>query len=152
MSIATVSSGEPMGEINTTPLIDVMLVLLIMIIMTIPVSTHSLDFVLPQPDPDPKATRLIRPVKNSLVLTTEGQLLWNGGTVSDGQLARLLVNVRATRPEPEVHFEPEANTSYARSAEILRIVEASRVTRFGFVGNEKYRVFDREGRASEPGA
>ena len=141
MSIAAVSSAKPMGEINTTPLIDVMLVLLIMIIMTIPVSTHSLDFDLPRPEP-PVAEPIFR-VKNSLVLTGSGQLVWNRAPITDGQLARLLANVRAIRPEPEVQFEPAASVSYERSAEVLRIVEASRVTRFGFVGNEKYRVFDR---------
>ena len=82
-------------------------------------------------------------VKNSLVLTSSGQLVWNRAPITDGQLARLLANVRAIRPEPEVQFEPAASVSYERSAEVLRIVEASRVTRFGFVGNEKYRVFDR---------
>ena len=141
MSIAAVSSAKPMGEINTTPLIDVMLVLLIMIIMTIPVSTHSLDFDLPRPEP--RVAEPIFRVKNSLVLTSSGQLVWNRAPITDGQLARLLANVRAIRPEPEVQFEPAASVSYARSAEVLRIVEASRVTRFGFVGNEKYRVFDR---------
>jgi biopolymer transport protein ExbD len=141
MAIATVSTNQPMSEINTTPLIDVMLVLLIMIILTIPVSTHSLEFDLPQPGEAPH--KLVNPVKNSLVLTVEGRLVWNGITVSDRQLAGLLVTVHAKDPEPEVQFEPAANASYERSARVLRIVEASRVTRFGFVGNEKYREFDR---------
>ena len=141
MSIAAVSSDKPMGEINTTPLIDVMLVLLIMIIMTIPVSTHSLDYDLPRPDRD--TTAPLDRLKNRLVLTASGGLEWNGVSVSEGQLATLLLNVRATDPEPEVQFEPEANVSYERSARVLQIVKASRVTRFGFVGNEKYRVFGR---------
>ena len=142
MTIATVASADrPMSEINTTPLIDVMLVLLIMIIMTIPVSTHSLDYDLPRPDRD--TTAPLDRLKNRLVLTASGGLEWNGVSVSEGQLAALLLNVRATDPEPEVQFEPEANVSYERSARVLQIVKASRVTRFGFVGNEKYRVFGR---------
>ena len=142
MSIATVASaGRPMSEINTTPLIDVMLVLLIMIILTIPVSTHSLDYDLPRPDRD--TTAPLDRVKNRLVLTASGRLEWNSVPVSEGQLAALLVNVHSTDPEPEVQFEPEANVSYERSARVLQIVKASRVTRFGFVGNEKYRVFGR---------
>ena len=142
MTIATVASADrPMSEINTTPLIDVMLVLLIMIIMTIPVSTHSLDYDLPRPDRD--TTAPLDRLKNRLVLTASGGLEWNGVSVSEGQLATLLLNVRATDPEPEVQFEPEANVSYERSARVLQIVKASRVTRFGFVGNEKYRVFGR---------
>ena len=142
MTIATVASADrPMSEINTTPLIDVMLVLLIMIIMTIPVSTHSLDYDLPRPDRD--TTAPLDRLKNRLVLTASGGLEWNGASVSEEQLVALLLNVRATDPEPEVQFEPEANVSYERSARVLQIVKASRVTRFGFVGNEKYRVFGR---------
>ncbi len=141
MTVATVSSDQPMSEINTTPLIDVMLVLLIMIIMTIPVSTHSIEFDLPRPGPEER--KYINPVKNSLGLTTGGRLVWNDAAISDRQLAGLLVAVRATKPEPEVQFEPAANVSYERSARVLQIVEASRVTRFGFVGNEKYREFER---------
>ena len=142
MTIATVASADrPMSEINTTPLIDVMLVLLIMIIMTIPVSTHSLDYDLPRPDRD--TTAPLDRLKNRLVLTASGGLEWNGASVSEDQLVALLLNVRATDPEPEVQFEPEANVSYERSARVLQIVKASRVTRFGFVGNEKYRVFGR---------
>jgi biopolymer transport protein ExbD len=141
MSIATVSARQPMSEINTTPLIDVMLVLLIMIILTIPVSTHSLDFDLPQDGP--VVVTEPDPVKNKLVVTASGALLWNGESISDGQLATLLLKVRVMRPEPEVQFEPAPSASYERSARILRIVRAARVTRFGFVGNEKYRQFAR---------
>lgn len=143
MSLATASADRPMSEINTTPLIDVMLVLLIMIIMTIPVSTHSLDYNLPGPGPVVEAP--FDRVKNRLVLTASGQLEWNSVPVSEGQLATLLHSVRATAPEPEVQFEPEAHVSYERSARVLQIVKASHVTRFGFVGNEKYRVFGRGG-------
>src|SRR5688572_6557565 len=127
MTVATVSSDQPMGEINTTPLIDVMLVLLIMIIMTIPISTHSLEFDLTPPGPD--VVTEPDQVKNTLVVTASGALLWNGTAVSEGQLATLLVKVRAMRPEPEVQFEPAASASYERSAQVLRIVAASRVTR-----------------------
>ena len=140
MAIATVSSAEPIGEINTTPLIDVMLVLLIMIIMTIPVAQHSLQYDLPQGDcvidcPDP--------VRNKLTITQGDALRWNGSAVSNEQLMLLLAQVRTMRPEPEVQFEPAALASYERSTQVLQMVEASRITRFGFVGNEHYREFSR---------
>jgi biopolymer transport protein ExbD len=137
MSVATAWSDRPMSEINTTPLIDVLLVLLIIIIMTIPGSTHSLEYDLPQGGEEAD------PVKNSLVVTAEGRVLWNGAGVTDGELAGSLAQVRAMRPEPEVQFRPEANASYDRTSNVLRIVKASRVTRFGFVDNEKYREFGR---------
>ena len=138
MSAATFSSAQPMSEMNTTPLIDVMLVILIVLIMTIPMSTQSLEYDLPQ-GVDGRAN----PVKNSLVVTTEGQVLWNGATVTDGELAGSLAQVRAMTPEPEVQFRPEANAGYERTARILQIVKASRVTRFGFADNEKYSRFGR---------
>ena len=140
MAIATVSAAEPIGEINTTPLIDVMLVLLIMIIMTIPTATHSLQYDLPGP---PCRTDCPDPVKNKIVVTQGGALLWNGGPVSEARLRNLLGAVRHMSPEPEVQFEPHANARYERSAQVLNIVKESRVARFGFVGNERYREFGR---------
>ena len=138
MTLATVSASQPMSEINTTPLIDIMLVLLIMVIITIPISTHSLEYDLPHGG-DGEAD----PVKNSLVVTSEGDLLWNGAGVTDSELASSLAQVRAMSPEPEVQFRPEANARYERTARVLQIVKASRVTRFGFADNDKYREFDR---------
>ena len=134
------SNREPLGDINTTPLIDVMLVLLIMIIMTIPVARHSLQYDLPG---EPCVTDCPDRVKNKIVITPGGALLWNGGAASEARLAGLLAQVRRMHPEPEVQFEPAASASYQRSAQVLQIVKASRVTRFGFVGSERYREFSR---------
>ena len=142
MAFATVSAGKPLSELNMTPLIDVLLVLLVVFVMTVPSATHSLDFDLPGEVPPPPVP--VHHVKNSLVLTQDGGLLWNGQPISDGQLASLLGQVHRLRPEPEVQFRPDANASYERSARVLRIVKASQVTRFGFAGNEQYRVFGRE--------
>jgi biopolymer transport protein ExbD len=138
MAASLVRARQPMSEINTTPLIDVMLVLLIMIIITIPISTNTLEYDLSGDKPG-----VINPVKNSLVVTSQGLLVWNGRSVSDTELAGSLVQVRAMRPEPEVQFKPEANAGYDRTAKVLQIVKASRITRFGFVGNEQYRAFSR---------
>jgi biopolymer transport protein ExbD len=138
MAAATFSSGKPMSEINTTPLIDVMLVLLIMIIITIPISTHSLEYDLPQ-----GGKVEVDRVKNSLVVTGAGELLWNGAGVTDSELAGSLARVRAMIPEPEVQFRPDANARYERTAGVLQIVKASRVTRFGFIDNDKYGEFGR---------
>jgi len=139
--------GEPMLDMNMTPLIDVLLVLLIMFIITIPVATHSVDIDLPQdssnnPPPD------IDPVKNKLVLTGQDQILWNGEGISQGQLVTLLQETTLMAVEPELQFEPEAQASYDLSAKVLQIIKASGVTKFGFVGNEKYRAFGTGG----PGA
>jgi biopolymer transport protein ExbD len=140
MALALLSRDrEPLGEINTTPLIDVMLVLLIMIIVTVPLSTHSLEVDLPSG----VVVGEPHPVRNLLGIDRNGELVWNGRSVSETQLAGLLTRVRAMNPEPQVQFRPDADASYERSAQVLRMVKASRITNFGFVDNEKYRSFAR---------
>lgn len=131
--------GSPMMEMNTTPLIDVMLVLLIMFIITIPVATHSVDIDLPTPSDAP--TPDVDPIKNKVVLTANGEILWNGNPIDQNQLVANLQETLTFAVEPELQFEPEPNASYDLSAKVLNIVKATGVSKFGFVGNEKYRVF-----------
>ena len=133
--------GAPMMEMNMTPLIDVLLVLLIMFIITIPVATHAVNIDLPSPDPNNPPPDQIDPVKNKIVLTQDGQILWNGDTISQPELVRNLQLTRDMQPEPELQFEPEPLASYDLSAKTLNIIKASGVTKFGFVGNEQYRTF-----------
>jgi len=133
--------GEPMLDMNMTPLIDVLLVLLIMFIITIPVATHSVDIDLPQGNPPPTDI-VLDPVKNKLVLTSTDQILWNGQTIDQGQLVTLLSETTTFAVEPELQFEPEAQASYDITAKVLQIIKVSGVSKFGFVGNEKYRVFN----------
>ena len=135
--------GEPMIDMNMTPLIDVLLVLLIMFIITIPVATHSVDIDLPSGETPPSDV-ILDPVKNKLVLTAANQILWNGETITQGQLRTLLAESTAMAVEPELQFEPEALASYDLSAKVLQTIKTSGVTKFGFVGNEKYRVFGKE--------
>lgn len=132
--------GEPMMDMNMTPLIDVLLVLLIMFIITIPVATHSVDIDLPQPTPQDNPPP-IDPVKNKLVLTPQDQILWNGTAITEGQLVETLRQTTQMPVEPELQFEPEAQASYDLSAKVLQDIKASGVTKFGFVGNDKYRDF-----------
>lgn len=135
--------GSPMMEMNTTPLIDVMLVLLIMFIITIPVANHAVNIDLPAPNPNPPPPDQIDPIKNKIVLTPEGQILWNGTQINEGELVRNLEATKSIDPAPELQYEPEAQASYDLSAKVLNIIKASGVSKFGFVGNEKYRAFDK---------
>lgn len=129
---------RPMAEMNTTPLIDVMLVLLIMFVITIPVATHSVDVDLPR---DCSDCPVADTIKNKIAIDASDRLLWNGTPVNEAQLGALLVTTSEMPVEPELQFEPAPRASYQASARTLRLIEAAGVTKFGFVGNEKYRTF-----------
>lgn len=141
--------GSPMMDMNTTPLIDVMLVLLIMFIITIPVATHSVDIDLPVPNPNPPDVP-IDPIKNKVFITNQNQVLWNGEPITTSDLARLLEESKAIQPEPELQYEPEALASYDTSVRVLNIIKGSGVTKFGFVGNDKYRAFGKDDSGVNP--
>ena len=132
------SEGEPMMEINTTPLIDVMLVLLIMLIITIPPQTHAVKLDLPQGDPPPLT---VDPVKNKLVVTAANQTLWNGTQVSLPQLRTYLDVTQQMNPVPELHLQPEPNARYELVDEVLAVTKRAHVSKMGFVGNEQFSNF-----------
>ena len=132
-------SGEPMMEINTTPLIDVLLVLIIMLIITIPPQTHAVKLDLPQDTtstPPP-----VDPIKNKLVITAPGQVLWNGSPVNLVQLRSYLDVTQQMNPVPELHLQPEPNARYELVDEVLAVTKKARVSKMGFVGNEQYATF-----------
>jgi biopolymer transport protein ExbD len=140
-SAGTDKGREPVGAMNTTPLINVMLVLLIMFIITIPVATHSTDFDLPGDLVDVQLNDL----KNKIIISPQDQILWNGIPVNAGQMLTLLRDTLLLDVEPELQFEPNAMASYQTSARVLNTIKASGITKFGFVGNEKYRNFGKTG-------
>ena len=138
MSMAA-AEGEPMMDINTTPLIDVMLVLLIMFIITIPIQTHAVKLDLPQnnnPTPPP-----VDPVKNKVVITAAGQILWNGTPVNQVTLRQYLDLTQTMNPVPELHLQPEPNAHYNLVDEVLAVTKHAHVSKMGFVGNEAYANF-----------
>ena len=128
--------GEPMMDMNTTPLIDVMLVLLIMFIITIPVQTHAVKVDLPQNTNQPPPPVL--PDKNTLSIDAGGVVAWNGTPVSDVVLRQYLDQTAAMTPEPELHFQPDANARYEVVDRVLAVVKSSSITKLGFIGNEQY--------------
>jgi biopolymer transport protein ExbD len=134
------AEGEPMMDINTTPLIDVMLVLLIMFIITIPIQTHAVKLDLPvdQPNQTPPP---IDPVKNKIVVTRDNQILWNGAPVNPVQLRQYLDITTTMTPVPELHLQPEPEARYELVDEVLAITKRANVTAMGFVGNEAYANF-----------
>jgi biopolymer transport protein ExbD len=133
--------GSPMMEMNTTPLIDVMLVLLIMLMITIPPVTHMVDIDLPIAQPPKPDEPKVDPVVNKIFIDDQGAILWNGTAVSQQQVADYLQQTKAMAVEPELQFQPTENAPYVIVDEVLAVVKRSKINKFGFVGNENYRVF-----------
>jgi biopolymer transport protein ExbD len=131
------TKGEPMLDMNVVPLIDILLVLLIMFIITIPVQTHAVKLDLPvqQPNQPPPP---IEPQTNKVVVTAQGQILWNGNPVTQQQLRQYLEITQQMNPIPELHLQPDATARYELVDEVLAITKQAHVQKMGFVGNEYY--------------
>jgi biopolymer transport protein ExbD len=124
-----------MMEINTTPLIDVMLVLLIMFIITIPAPTHSVKIDLPN-----GGRQIVDAVgKNTISTSASGAMFWNGQPVPNLITLRQYIDLTRNLPvEPELHLRPDPQTPYGVIDDILGVVKKSQVGKFGFEGNERY--------------
>jgi biopolymer transport protein ExbD len=138
MNVGSGGSGDPevMMDINTTPLIDVMLVLIIMLIITIPVQLHSVNLNMPAGNPPP-------PVKEPVVVTIDvdfdGTILWNGETMPSRQALEVKLRDAAAQPDqPEVHVRPNKLVEYRYVAEVLAESQRLGVTKLGMVGNEQF--------------
>ena len=141
MSMQTTSdndSGEPMMDINTTPLIDVMLVLLIMFIITIPIQTHAVKLDLPVNQRTSRRRRSSRSRTRSAV-TAQNQVTWNGNPITMDQLRHYLEVTQQMNPVPELHLQPDATARYELVDEILAVTKRAHVQKMGFVGNEYYQ-------------
>jgi biopolymer transport protein ExbD len=134
------AEGEPMMDVNTTPLIDVMLVLLIMFIITIPIQTHAVKLDLPV-DSQNNNPPPIDPVKNKIVIEPAGTVLWNGTPVNEVQLRQYLDLTQDISPVPELHLQPHPEARYEVVDSVLAITKRANVSAMGFVGNEAYANF-----------
>ena len=131
------SEDEVMMDINTTPLIDVMLVLLIMFIITIPIQTHAVKMNMPVPNnaaPPPKPPEIIR-----IDVDFDGTIGWNGEIIADrATLESRLAAVAAQPDQPEVHLRPNKLVTYKYVAMIMASAQRLGVTKIGIVGNEQF--------------
>ena len=139
-SVTNPESTEPMMDINTTPLIDVMLVLLIMFIITIPIQTHAVKLDLPV-DSQTNTPPPIDPVKNKIVIEPNGTILWNGAPVNEVQLRQYLDITQTMNPIPELHLQPHPEARYEVVDQVLAVTKRANVEAMGFVGNEAYANF-----------
>ena len=134
----SVGSGDDdmMIDINTTPLIDVMLVLLIMFIITIPIQTHAVKMNMPI---GPASTPPVPPEIIRIDVDFDGQIGWNGEVVAGrGDLERRLYAVAVQPDQPEVHLRPNKLVEYETVAMILASAQRLGVTKIGLVGNEQF--------------
>jgi biopolymer transport protein ExbD len=128
----------PVVEMNTTPLIDVLLVLLVMFIITVPIQSHAVKLDLPQPC---AACPAPNPVRNEITVERSGQLRWNGTPVTAQGLRYLLNSTQRMTPIPELHLRPAADARYETVDGLLAIIKREHVRKFGFVGNEAYATY-----------
>lgn len=135
MAVGNADPDQPMMEMNTTPLIDVMLVLLIMFIITLPVQTHAVKIDLPIPIDNPSN---IESDKNKVMIDGSGVITWNGVPVDFGQLAANLEATKALPVEPELQVQPDPYARYIIVDKVLAVIKRSGVGKLGFVGNEQY--------------
>ena len=138
MNLSSGSSGEPevMMDINTTPLIDVMLVLIIMLIITIPIQLHSVNLTMPSGTPPPPARE---PVVVTIDVDFDGTLLWNGEALPDRNALEARLQRAAAEPDqPEVHLRPNKLVEYGAVAAVMASAQRLGVTKLGIVGNEQF--------------
>ena len=137
MSVGSPSGqSDVMVDINTTPLIDVMLVLLIMLIITIPVQTHSVKMDMPINNPPPPDQP---PPVIDLGIDFDGTITWNDTPVTGrDQLESFIFQARDQVPQPEVHIKPNRLAKYGIVAEVLAESQRLGLTKIGFVGMEQY--------------
>lgn len=136
MSVGGGGDDEPMMEINTTPLIDVMLVLLIMFIITLPVMTHAVKLDMPQSKNQPPPPVVVEPIQ--LEIDWDGTVIWNGTPVQLSQLEGYFRVEAAKNPQPEVHVRPNRRANYDTVAKVLALAQRNGMQRIGFVGNEQF--------------
>lgn len=127
---------QPMMEINTTPLIDVMLVLIIMLIITIPIQLHAVNLNMPVGNPPPN---VVKPEVLRIDIDAASLVTWNGEAIADrAELERRMAVVSALPLQPEVHLRPDRSARYEVVAGVLASAQRTGLTKIGVVGSEQF--------------
>ena len=138
MNVGTGGSAEPdvMIDINTTPLIDVMLVLLVMLIITLPIQLHSVNLNMPVGNPPPP---LVKPEVLKIDVDNAGRIWWNGEVLPDrAALEERLTGASQQPVQPELHLRPDKAAKYEVVAAVLASAQRLGLTRIGIVGSEQF--------------
>ena len=135
MSVGT-AAGQTMCDINTTPLIDVMLVLLVMLIITIPIQLHSVNLNLPTGNPPPP---LVKPEILKIDIDSTGTIYWNGEAIPDRATLEERLKVAAAQPvQPELHLRPDKAAKYDVVAAVMVSARRLGMTKIGIIGSEQF--------------
>lgn len=130
------SSAGPMCDINTTPLIDVLLVLLVTLIITLPIQTHAVKLDLPQNQNPPPQT--VQPKIIDLDVDFDGTIVWNGTPVTLQQLDGYFATESSEDPQPEIHLSPDGMAKYDVVAKVLAAAQRNRMEKIGFVNTSVF--------------
>ena len=128
------ATGQVMVEMNTTPLIDVMLVLLVLLIVTLPIQTHAVKLDMPSGPSSP-----INPTIVELGVDFDGAISWNGAHISRATLDAYLADAAKQNPQPEIHVNPNRLANYDVVAKVLADAQRLGATQIGFTGIDQYR-------------
>jgi biopolymer transport protein ExbD len=134
MSTGT-AEGEVMVEMNTTPLIDVMLDLLTLLIITLPIQTHAVKLDMPAPNPNPPT---VVPETVELVVDFDGTVLWNNVAVDRATMNAYMRDAALKVPQPEIHVSPNRLAKYDAVARVLADAQRLGATHIGFTGIDQY--------------
>ena len=131
MAMGSLSDDDDFNpEINTTPLVDVMLVLLIIFIMTIPVMNHAVKLDLPRAASQPDN---VKPETINLAIDAQGQVFWNNEPLDESQLATRIADAAKVTPQPELHLRADRKTEYEKVAQVMSLAQSGGLTKMGFV-------------------
>ena len=131
MAMGSLSDEDDFNpEINTTPLVDVMLVLLIIFIMTIPVMNHAVKLDLPRAANQPNE---VKPETVNVSIDAAGQVYWNNEVLDETQLAARVADAAKVTPQPELHLRAERTTPYEKVAQVMAAAQSGGLTKMGFV-------------------
>ncbi len=131
MAMGSLSDDDDFNpEINTTPLVDVMLVLLIIFIMTIPVMNHAVKLDLPRAANQPNE---VKPETVNVSIDAAGQVYWNNEVLDETQLAARVADAAKVTPQPELHLRAERTTPYEKVAQVMAAAQSGGLTKMGFV-------------------
>ena len=135
-TLSETSDDDFNPEINTTPLVDVMLVLLIIFIITIPVINHSVKLNLPQASSQPNK---VQPETVNLAIDAAGQLFWNNKAINAEMLTQNIARAALQTPQPELHLRAERTTQYEKIAQVMSAAQTGGLTKIGFITDPKNR-------------